>query len=210
MGGTKEGGLSRIDVPDEQPREGPARFAALAEAPAYHEMRNGRPLHPSGPSGSKWNRILFILGVRRRETYTGNFLHTQLPGNNTEKLWKVTDKGNFKTAHEWEDLVVRFRETLRGINSSLIILLGETPLVGLFGPDYAGLKSLRGYPFFWEGKTIIPTHHPASALPGYTPSNQWLMFYDVLKGLRIDQYGRDLKPYNIWIPGKQEVIQEVL
>jgi len=200
--------LTKIDVPNESQKE-ELRFAAFAEAPGPYEMKAKKPLVPYAPSGKMWNRLLYVVGIRRRNVYVGNFCHTQLPGNDTEKLWKVTPKGNFKTAEGWNDLVERFRSTLRSLECQAVLLLGETPLVGLFGPDHR-LGDTRGYPFYWEDKLIIPTHHPASMLPGRSPSNFWLTYFDIHKLLRIQSEGRRVDfDYNVWIPGRGEVIESL-
>jgi len=199
--------LTKITVPDLPPQDPPALFAAFAEAPGQHEMKAKKPLVPHAPGGKMWNRLLFTCGILRRQLHIGNFCHTQLPGNDTSKLWKVTDKGNFKTAEGWDTLVQRFRETIRNLDTDRVLLLGDTPLVGLFGPDYLSLASIRGYPLHWEGKLIIPTHHPASMLPRRSPSNFWLSYFDIHKLFRIGQHGREKTPYALWIPGRNQVCE---
>lgn len=181
-------------------------FAAWAEAPAREEMKTGRPLTPQGASGKIWNRLLWRVGVRRRYVTIGNVCDTKLPNNNTEYLWKVTQAGRFKAHEQWDDMAARFRQRVLEEPTDLHFLLGETPVVAFFGPDYAKrFEQIRGHPFFSGRKVIIPINHPASALPGRTPSNFWLIWYDLMKGMRLQQEGRDVKPFKIWIPGRNQV-----
>jgi len=196
--------ILKRDVPTEGSSE--PLLCGWAEAPGKEEMKAKQPLTPSGPSGKIWNRLLYILGIRRRYAIIGNVCETQLPGNNTDVLWKVTPRGNFKCHDDWYELAGRFRQHVLEQPCNLHFLIGETPVVAFLGASYAGrFQQIRGHPFFEGEKVIIPINHPASALPGRTPSNYCLMFFDMHKGLEIAKNGRNVKPFQIWIPGRNWV-----
>lgn len=194
-----EGELLKIDVPPLEPRH-TVEFATFAEAPGADEMKNGEPL--IGASGKLFNRILYMVGVRRRYVYIDNFCQTKLPGNNTDYLWKVTPKGRFKTHPDWPTLVERFYSKLDNLGCKLVILLGSTALVGMFGPEYGSIDSYRGYHVEYNGKIIMPTFHPARCLPGRSPSYQYIIYADIMKGMRIAQEGRTAEPFEYYIPGR--------
>lgn len=200
--------MTRKETPGEflknpVPAVGPTcpAFAVFAEAPGYYEMRDGQPL--VGPSGKKFNQILYKLGIRRRQVYIDNVCRTRLPRDNEELLWKTTTRGRFKTHPDWHELAEQLRNNVERLNTRLVVTLGATALVALFGPEYRNIDSYRGYPFEWGDKWIMPTTHPARTLPGRMPWYFWIIYADIHKGLRIAEEGRHVEPFRIYIPGRK-------
>lgn len=198
MGKKTPGELLPEDVPPFIPEQ--YRMACFAEAPGAEEMAKGIPL--VGASGRIFNRILFHINLRRRYVKIDNFCRTKLPNNRTDYLWSVTKTGRFNTHPDWDELVERFKESVMSSECRLIVLLGNTPLVALFGPEYRHIDSIRGYHLWLEDKLIMPTNHPAKCLPGRTPAAFWLIYADILKGFRILERGAEAPPIDAYIPGR--------
>lgn len=192
--------LTCVDVPAKESGRDKPLFSGYAEAPGQDEMKSGEPL--TGSAGKIFNFILYRLGIWRRDVRLDNFCQTQLPNNNTDLLWKITPKGRFKTDDAWPVLTERFFNSLENDPSNIIILFGATPLVGFAGPDFASIEQYRGYHWDWKGKLVMPTYHPAAAMPGRAPHLSHIIFADILKAMRIEREGRRASIWTVYTPQK--------
>lgn len=196
---TTAGELLGVEVPAQTGFED-LLFSAFGEAPGNEEVKAGVPF--VGPSGRIFNRILYQLNIRRRQIHTDNVVQKKLPGNNTSYLWKVTPKGRFVTHPDWDAIVADFKERVRNCPTQCVVFLGQTPMVAMFGPEYKAIDTLRGYHIWWEDKLIMPTNHPAKAMPGHSPSAFWLIYSDITKMLKIAKHGAHQPEMEIYIPGR--------
>lgn len=203
----------REDVPPSG-YPGYARFSLVGEAPGGVEMREKTPF--VGSSGMLLTRLLNICGLGRSDCYITNCCKTQLPNNNTNKLY---------TAKGWKhpsfgELQNRLISELSHVSSPYIILFGETAMrVLLDSPNMDKISKFRGSIYHSEdfphlaqrlpGKKILVSFHPAAALPNADPMRFYYILNDLYKILKLesDPSLMDLNPILHINPSVEEILE---
>ena len=143
-------------VPDEHldrerfvPGVGPldAEVVVVGEAPGETEVAEGVPF--VGQAGSQLDRALEAAGLRREDVYVTNVVKVRPPNNRTPHVDEV---------EAWRPVLAA---ELERIDPAVVVTLGNTATRALLGTD-EGITDLRGRRFEREGRTIVPTFHPAS------------------------------------------------
>jgi len=169
----------------------------LGEAPAHQEMQAGKPF--SGPTWPILNRILRMVGLVREQVGLDNVCRTKLPGNNAEILYKINPK-SVKEHVDFEELTHRTWQSAQ--RYKVVVPMGNLALRALFGRQFPKISNYRGY-VLQDKPLIVPTFHPSSTMPGRSPQNFYIIFFDLHKALRILRYGRENRPYSYKVIGKK-------
>jgi DNA polymerase len=123
----------------------------IGEGPGYYEDKQGEPF--VGAAGQLLNRMLEEIGVRRADVYIANVIKCRPPGNR-DPLPEEVD-----ACTPW------LREQIALIEPRVIVTLGNFATRFLLDKPVS-ISRVRGQRFPLEGRTVIPTFHPAAILRG--------------------------------------------
>ena len=123
----------------------------IGEGPGYYEDKQGEPF--VGAAGQLLNRMLEEIGVRRADVYIANVIKCRPPGNR-DPLPEEVD-----ACTPW------LREQIALIEPRVIVTLGNFATRFMLDKPVS-ISRVRGQRFPQEGRTIIPTFHPAAILRG--------------------------------------------
>ena len=123
----------------------------IGEAPGFHEDRQGEPF--VGAAGQLLNRLLAEIEVRREDVYINNVILCRPPGNRDP----LPDE--LEACKPWLD------ERIALIDPVVVVTLGNWATRYILG-GHASISRVRGQRFPWNGRTVIPTFHPAAVLHG--------------------------------------------
>ena len=123
----------------------------IGEGPGYYEDKQGEPF--VGAAGQLLNRMLEEIGVRRADVRITNVILCRPPGNRDPMPDEV------ETCTPW------LREQIALVDPRVIVTLGN--FASRFMLDKpVSISRVRGQRFPFEGRTVIPTFHPAAILRG--------------------------------------------
>jgi uracil-DNA glycosylase len=123
----------------------------IGEGPGFHEDRQGIPF--VGAAGQLLNRLLDEAEISRDDVYINNTVMCRPPGNRDPRP-EETD-----ACRPWLD------ERIALIDPAVIVTLGNWATRYVLGPNVS-ISRVRGQRFEWNGRTVIPTFHPAAVLHG--------------------------------------------
>jgi uracil-DNA glycosylase family 4 len=123
----------------------------IGEAPGFHEDKQGEPF--VGAAGQLLNRVLADTGIERDEVYISNVVLCRPPGNRDP----LPDE--LEACRPWLD------ERIAIIDPAVIVTLGNWATRYILGSNVS-ISRVRGQRFPWNGRTVIPTFHPAAVLHG--------------------------------------------
>jgi uracil-DNA glycosylase len=123
----------------------------IGEGPGYYEDKQGEPF--VGAAGQLLNKMLEEIGVRRADVYIANIVKCRPPGNR-DPLPEEVD-----ACTPW------LREQIALIEPRVIVTLGNFATRFMLDRPVS-ISRVRGQRFQLEGRTVIPTFHPAAILRG--------------------------------------------
>ncbi|HET6776228.1 MAG TPA: uracil-DNA glycosylase [Actinomycetota bacterium] len=123
----------------------------IGEGPGYYEDKQGEPF--VGAAGQLLNRMLEEIGVRRADVRITNVILCRPPGNRDPMPDEV------ETCTPW------LREQIELVDPRVIVTLGNFATRFMLDKPVS-ISRVRGQRFPLEGRTIIPTFHPAAILRG--------------------------------------------
>jgi uracil-DNA glycosylase len=123
----------------------------IGEGPGYYEDKQGEPF--VGAAGQLLNRMLEEVGVRRADVYIANVIKCRPPGNR-DPLPEEVD-----ACTPW------LKEQIALIEPRVIVTLGNFATRFMLDKPVS-ISRVRGQRFPLEGRTVIPTFHPAAILRG--------------------------------------------
>jgi DNA polymerase len=123
----------------------------IGEGPGFHEDRQGEPF--VGAAGQLLNRMLAEIEMPRDAVYINNVVMCRPPGNR-DPFPDETD-----ACKPWLD------ERIELIDPVVIVTLGNWATRYILGGGVS-ISRVRGQRFPWNGRTVIPTFHPAAILHG--------------------------------------------
>jgi DNA polymerase len=123
----------------------------IGEAPGFHEDKQGVPF--VGAAGQLLNRLLADSGIEREDVYINNVILCRPPGNRDP----LPDE--LEACRPWLD------ERIAIIDPAIIVTLGNWATRYILGSNVS-ISRVRGQRFPWNGRTVIPTFHPAAVLHG--------------------------------------------
>ena len=123
----------------------------IGEGPGFHEDKQGVPF--VGAAGQLLNTMLAEHGMAREDVYIANVIKCRPPGNRDPLPDEI------ESCKPWLD------EQLALIRPSVIVTLGN--FATRFVLDrMVSISKVRGQRFVIDGRTVIPTFHPAAILHG--------------------------------------------
>jgi uracil-DNA glycosylase family 4 len=123
----------------------------IGEGPGYYEDKHGEPF--VGAAGQLLNRMLEEIGVRRADVRITNVILCRPPGNRDPMPDEV------ETCIPW------LREQIELVDPRVIVTLGNFATRFMLDKPVS-ISRVRGQRFPLEGRTVIPTFHPAAILRG--------------------------------------------
>jgi DNA polymerase len=123
----------------------------IGEAPGFHEDKQGEPF--VGAAGQLLNRMLAEVEIPREDVYINNVVLCRPPGNRDP----LPDE--LEACKPWLD------ERIALIDPAVIVTLGNWATRYILGSQVS-ISRVRGQRFPWNGRTVIPTFHPAAILRG--------------------------------------------
>jgi DNA polymerase len=123
----------------------------IGEAPGFHEDKQGEPF--VGASGQLLNRMLAEVEIRREDVFINNVILCRPPGNRDP----LPDE--LEACRPWLD------ERIALIDPAVVVTLGNWATRYILGSQVS-ISRVRGQRFAWNGRTVIPTFHPAAILRG--------------------------------------------
>ena len=129
-----------------------ADLMIVGEGPGQNEDEQGLPF--VGRSGKLLDQLLEEIGLRREDNcYIGNVVKCRPPGNRDPRQSEIDSCADY------------LRQQLRLVDPKVVVTLGNFSSKLLLKTD-TGITKLRGQPYKWWGRFLVPTFHPAAALRG--------------------------------------------
>jgi uracil-DNA glycosylase len=123
----------------------------IGEGPGYHEDKQGEPF--VGAAGQLLTRLLGEIGLRREDVYIANTVKCRPPGNRDP------------LPDELESCRPFLEGQIESIQPRVIVTLGNfATRVILARP--VSISRVRGQRVTVDGRTVLPTFHPAAVLHG--------------------------------------------
>jgi DNA polymerase len=126
-----------------------AELMLVGEAPGFHEDRQGEPF--VGRSGQLLDRMLKGIGLSRERVYICNVVLCRPPGNRDPQPDEI------EACRGYLD------EQIRLVDPKVVLTLGNFASKTLLETT-TGITRLRGRTHPFQGRTLVPTFHPAAAL----------------------------------------------
>jgi len=123
----------------------------IGEAPGFHEDKQGEPF--VGAAGQLLNQLLSEIEIGREAVYINNVILCRPPGNRDP----LPDE--LEACQPWLD------ERVAIIDPAVVVTLGNWATRYILGRQIS-ISRVRGQRFPWNGRTVIPTFHPAAVLHG--------------------------------------------
>ena len=123
----------------------------IGEGPGFHEDKQGIPF--VGAAGQLLNTMLEEHGIPREDVYIANVIKCRPPGNRDPLPDEI------EACKPWLD------EQLRLIAPAVIVTLGNFATRFVLN-RMVSISRVRGERFRVDGRTVIPTFHPAAILHG--------------------------------------------
>ena len=123
----------------------------IGEAPGYYEDKQGEPF--VGAAGQLLDRMLAEVEIPRSAVYICNVAKCRPPGNRDPL------EDELVACRPWLD------EQIDLIAPSVVVTLGNWATRYILGKQIS-ISRVRGQRFPWQGRTVIPTFHPAAILHG--------------------------------------------
>lgn len=123
----------------------------VGEGPGFHEDRQGEPF--VGAAGQLLNRMLSEIGLSRDDVYINNVVMCRPPGNRDPLPDEIA------ACTPW------LRERIELIDPRVIVTLGNFATRFVIDRPVS-ISRVRGQRFAIDGRTVIPTFHPAAILHG--------------------------------------------
>jgi DNA polymerase len=123
----------------------------IGEAPGFHEDKQGEPF--VGAAGQLLNQLLSEVEIPREAVYINNVILCRPPGN------RDPFPDELEACQPWLD------ERVAIIDPAVVVTLGNWATRYILGRQIS-ISRVRGQRFPWNGRTVIPTFHPAAVLHG--------------------------------------------
>jgi uracil-DNA glycosylase len=123
----------------------------IGEGPGYYEDKQGEPF--VGAAGQLLTKLLAEIGLRREDVYITNVVRCRPPGNRDP------------LPDEIEACKPYLDGTLELVKPRLIVTLGNFATRFILDRQVS-ISRVRGERFRIEGRSVVPTFHPAAVLHG--------------------------------------------
>ena len=123
----------------------------IGEGPGYHEDKQGEPF--VGAAGQLLTKLLGEIGLRREDVYIANTVKCRPPGNRDP------------LPDELEACRPYLEGQIESIRPRVIVTLGNFATRVILGKPVS-ISRVRGQRLEVDGRTVVPTFHPAAVLHG--------------------------------------------
>jgi uracil-DNA glycosylase family 4 len=123
----------------------------IGEGPGYYEDKQGEPF--VGAAGQLLTRLLGEIGLRREDVYITNVVRCRPPGNRDPLPDEIEACKPFLDG------------TVQSIGPRVIVTLGNFATRVILDRQVS-ISRVRGQRFVVDGRTVVPTFHPAAILHG--------------------------------------------
>jgi DNA polymerase len=123
----------------------------IGEGPGYYEDKQGEPF--VGAAGQLLTRMLGEIGLERSDVYIANVVKCRPPGNRDP------------LPDEIESCRPYLAGQIQNIRPRVIVTLGNFATRVILDRQVS-ISRVRGQRFEVDGRTVIPTFHPAAILHG--------------------------------------------
>jgi DNA polymerase len=123
----------------------------IGEGPGYHEDKQGEPF--VGAAGQLLTRLLSEIGLERHDVRICNVVMCRPPGNRDPMSDEID------ACRPW------LMEQVTLVDPAIVVTLGNFATRTILDRPVS-ISRVRGQRFIWEGRTVIPTFHPAAVLRG--------------------------------------------
>jgi len=123
----------------------------VGEGPGYYEDKQGEPF--VGAAGQLLTRLLGEIGLRREDVYICNVVKCRPPGNRDPLPDEI------EACHPY------LAGQLENIDPRIVVTLGNFATRVILDKQVS-ISRVRGQRQTVEGRTVIPTFHPAAVLHG--------------------------------------------
>lgn len=121
----------------------------IGEGPGANEDRQGEPF--VGAAGQVLNKLLHLIGIERADVRICNVVNCRPPKNRDP----LPDEIAACTPY--------LSEQIELVDPSVVVTLGNFATKFVLDTQ-VGISKMRGQRFPWQGRTVIPTFHPAAIL----------------------------------------------
>ena len=128
-----------------------AEVMFIGEGPGYYEDKQGEPF--VGAAGQLLTRLLGEIGLRREDVYITNVVRCRPPGNRDPLPDEIEACRPFLDG------------TMENVRPRVVVTLGNFATRVILDRQVS-ISRVRGQRFDLEGRSVIPTFHPAAILRG--------------------------------------------
>ena len=132
----------------------------VGEGPGYYEDKQGEPF--VGAAGQLLTKLLGEVGLRRQDVYITNVVKCRPPGNRDPMPDEIDSCRPYLMGQ------------IENIRPRIIVTLGNFATRVILNRQVS-ISRVRGQRFDWDGRSIIPTFHPAAVLRGGGESGTQMM-----------------------------------
>jgi len=123
----------------------------VGEGPGYYEDKQGEPF--VGAAGQLLTKLLGEIGLRREDVYITNVVRCRPPGNRDPSPDEIEACKPYLTG------------TLNLVAPRVVVTLGNFATRVILDRQVS-ISRVRGQRFDVDGRTVLPTYHPAAVLHG--------------------------------------------
>ena len=123
----------------------------IGEGPGYYEDKQGEPF--VGAAGQLLTKLLGEIGLRRQDVYIANVVKCRPPGNRDPLPDEIESCRPFLAGQ------------LDNVRPRVVVTLGNFATRVILDRQVS-ISRVRGQRFDVDGRTVIPTFHPAAILHG--------------------------------------------
>jgi DNA polymerase len=128
----------------------------VGEEPGDQEDKAGEPF--VGPAGKLLDRALEAAGIERDAVYLTNAVkHFRFEQRGKRRIHKTPALRHIRACRPWLDAELRL------VDPAVVGVLGAVAAKALLGPKFK-ITEHRGEVLEWEGRVLVATVHPSSAL----------------------------------------------
>ena len=128
-----------------------AEVMFIGEGPGYYEDKQGEPF--VGAAGQLLTRLLGEIGLRREDVYITNVVRCRPPGNRDPLPDEIEACRPFLDG------------TMENVRPRVVVTLGNFATRVILDRQVS-ISRVRGQRFDLDGRSVIPTFHPAAILRG--------------------------------------------
>lgn len=164
-----------------------AKIAWIGEAPGVIEVKEGRPFSPNAPAGKLMTELMHSVGLSRGDIYLTNIIKER-PGkskvdprqDDLTPWFRVSSQGRVTVTPAYVAYRDILTAELKSTKCNVFVPAGNISLYALTG--LTAITKRRGSILegnLWPRMKVVPTIHPAAALPHKNPIFKYFIKADL-------------------------------